>query len=226
LKKVEAQLPAETAPKSTDTFKFAIFLAIISLFVYANSLKNGYALDDYNVILNNSIIAKGVQAIPEILATPYHWGNVTSSNDLYRPLSLVMFAIEYQFFGKNPLPNHLLNALLFAACVVLLFLFLDQLFGRKKTGVAVIASILFALHPIHKEIAANIKSRDELLCFFFAFLSRNIYINYMRFGKIRQLLLGFFCFLLAFLAKETVVTFLAIVPNEGMAQKNNPGFKL
>jgi protein O-mannosyl-transferase len=96
--------------------------------------------------------------------------------------------------------------------VILLFIFLDKLFYEKKTAVAFIAALLFALHPIHTEVVANIKSRDELLCFFFAFLCLNIFIKYVETGKIIQLLLGSFCFLLSFLSKETVVTFMAIIP--------------
>jgi hypothetical protein len=102
--------------------------------------------------------------------------------------------------------------LLFAGCVILLFLFLDQLFDQKRTSAVFIASLLFALHPIHTEVVANIKSRDELLCFFFAFLCLNVFMKYVRSGKINQLIWGSFCFFLALLSKETVITFLAVIP--------------
>ena len=36
-----------------------------------------------------------------------------NSNDLYRPLSLAMFAVEYQIFEANPAPFHFINILLF-----------------------------------------------------------------------------------------------------------------
>ncbi|MCW3121473.1 MAG: Tetratricopeptide 2 repeat-containing protein, partial [Flavipsychrobacter sp.] len=52
----------------------------------------------------------------------------------------------------------------------------------------------------------------DLLCFFFAFLSLNIFIKYTQEGKPLQLIVGAVYFFLAFLAKETVITFLAIVP--------------
>jgi len=192
--------------------RLCLLLGILSFIVYANTLKNGYALDDFTVINYNTIVTRGVSAIPEILSTPYRRGYFVSANDLYRPLSLVMFAAEYQAFGKSPLPFHLINVLLFAGCVILLFLFLDKLFDHKKTAIAFIAALLFALHPIHTEVVANIKSRDELLCFFFAFLSLNIFAKYRQEGKIIQLLTGAFCFFLSLLSKETVITFLAIIP--------------
>jgi protein O-mannosyl-transferase len=195
-------------------FKLALLLGVISFLVYANTLRNDFALDDYMVIPENHFVSKGVSGIPLILATPYHRGfiNIQASNDLYRPFSLVVFATAYQFFGANPAVYHFLNIFFFAGCVIMLFLFIDKLFERKKTAVAFIAALLFALHPIHTEVVANCKSLDELLCFFFAFLSLNGFINYFEGGRVTQFMLGAFFFLLSFLAKETAITFLAIVP--------------
>ena len=212
--RAKASLPKQDAPKKSFslTTKLALVLGIFSIVIYANTLKNGYVLDDSSVITENTIVMKGISAIPEILTTPYRRGFFITSNDLYRPLSLVMIAIEYDLFGANPMPNHLVNILFFAGCVILLFFFLDRLFEEKKTAVAFIASLLFAAHPIHTEVVANIKSRDELMCFFFVFLSLNIFIKYVQTGKMMQLLLGCLCFFLSFLSKETVVTFLAIIP--------------
>ncbi len=192
--------------------KIAIFLGVIACIIYCNTLSNGYVLDDFTVIKNNSIVTKGVSAIGEIFTTPYRRGWFITNNDLYRPLSLVMFAVEWSMAKGSPYPGHLMNILVFAGGVMLLFLFLDELFEQKKKAVAFIAALLFALHPIHTEVVANIKSRDELLCFFFAFLSLNIFLRYVKSGKMAQLVLGAFCFLLSFLSKETVITFVAVIP--------------
>jgi len=206
------QISQERKGKFSVRLKLALFLGLISFIVYANTLKNNYTFDDSSLISENSIVKKGISAIPEILSTPYRRGHYITSNDLYRPLSLVMFAGEYQLFGLNPAPGHFINIILFASCVIMLFFFLDKLFEEKRTLLAFIASVLFALHPIHTEVVANIKSRDELLCFFFAFLSLNVFIKYIQTGKRMQLLIGSFCFFLSLLSKETVITFLAVIP--------------
>ena len=190
----------------------ALLLGVISLAIYANTLKNGYVLDDSSAITENKIVMKGASAIPELLSTPYRRGYVITSNDLYRPMSLVVLAIEYQFFGADPKVNHLANILLYAAGVIMLFFFLDRFFERKKTAVAFIAALLFAVHPIHTEVVANIKSSDELLCFFFAFSGLYFFLKYMQTGKMAHLMLGCLCFFLSLLSKETVVTFLAVIP--------------
>ncbi len=192
--------------------KLILLLAIVSLIVYANTFKNDYVLDDYTVIVKNTIVTKGITAIPEILSTPYHYGFSHLQNDLYRPLSLVTYAIEYQAFGLVPSEGHLINIFLFAGCVIVLFIFLDNIFEKKKTAFAFIASLLFAVHPIHTEVVANIKSRDELLCFFLCFLSMNLFIQYMSSDKMKFLFTGAFCFFLSLLAKETSATFILLIP--------------
>ncbi len=207
-----AQRQEEKYSGFSMNLKFALLLGLISCIVYANTLNNGYTLDDCAAIRDNAFVKKGITSIPKLLFTPYHRGSFATSNDLYRPLSLVMFAVEYQLFGYNPAPGHFFNILLFVCSVILLFLFLDQLFERKKTAVAFLASLLFAVHPIHTEVVANIKSRDELLCFFFAFLSLNIFLKYINTGKLTQLLAGAFCFFLSLMSKESVITFLAVIP--------------
>jgi len=203
-----------SAPKEgmSLVMKLAIVVGIIAFIVYANTLKNGYVLDDSSAIVENTIVQKGTSAIGELLTTPYRRGFFITENDLYRPLSLVTLAIEYQFFGLNPTPNHLVNILLFAGCAIMLFFFLNRFFGGRRTGLAFLAALLFALHPIHTEVVANVKSRDELLCFFFAFMSLNVFARYMQEGKMKHLLIGALCFLLSFLSKETVVSFLAVIP--------------
>ena len=210
--KISTKKNAETKKAFPSRFRLAFLLGLISLIVYANTLKNGFVLDDVNAIQKNAYVNKGISAIPEILATPYRRGYWVTTNDYYRPLSLAVFAVEHQFFDKSPAPYHFFNILVFAGCVILVFLFLDSLFEQKKTGVAFIASLLYAVHPIHTEVVANIKSLDELLCFFFAFLSLNVFIKYMGTGKTIHLFLGSFCLLLSYLSKETVIAFLAIIP--------------
>ena len=108
----KAAVKKTTEPKkiSGNTLKLALLLGIIALAVYANTLKNDYALDDFNTIKENSIVTRGIAAIPEIFATPYRRGWFVSTNDLYRPVSLAMFATEYQLFDKSPVAGQGLAA--------------------------------------------------------------------------------------------------------------------
>ncbi len=220
IQKTEIQKKSAAATKTkaplikfTPTFKISLLLGILSLAVYLNTLKNGFVFDDSSIIVNNNLVTKGTAAIPEILTTPFHKGFfLNATNDQYRPLSVALFAVEYSMFEKNPMPYHMVTILLFAGCVILLFLFFDQFFEYKRTNVALIASLLFLLHTMHTEVVANIKSCDELLCFFFAFLSLNVFIKYLNSGKTILLAAGLFCYFLSLLSKETSITFLGVIP--------------
>ena len=209
---------ASTAKKSwSSPGKLSLLLGIIAFLVYANTLPNDYALDDATAIQQNALVKKGISGIPEILATPYHHGNFmikdgAPSNDLYRPLSLVVFAIDYQLFPDSPLVEHLGNVLLYVGCVMLLFLFLYHLFRQQRLVLAFMATLLFALHPLHTEVVANIKSCDELLCFFFAILSLNSFIKYLDSGSIKPLISGLVFYFFSLLSKETSITFVAVIP--------------
>ncbi len=194
----------------TANVKYPVILAFISLLLYVNTLQNGYAIDDGEVITYNKFVARGINAIPELLTTTRLKGYGTIANDNYRPLSLVTFAIEHQFWGKTPVSGHLFNILFFAACVVTLYLFLSRLFRNNR--VAFLAALLFAVHPIHTEVVANIKSRDELLCFLFAFMALNAFLRFAEKGKPIQLIAGTLLLFLSYLSKETVVSFVILMP--------------
>ena len=211
--------PAANAPAAKPVMvgpelirRLFIYLVAISAFVYINTLQNGFVLDDVMVITKNSYVKEGIKAIPKLLVTPRLMGHNSALTDTYRPLSLVMFATEYQLFGANPVIGHAMNVIIFVLCVLVLFLFLVKLLGDQRIVLAFMVAALFAVHPLHTEVVANIKSRDELLCFLFAFLSLNLFLDYARSGALPKLLLGIFCYFLACISKETAVTFIAVVP--------------
>ena len=192
--------------------KIYLLLFTISVLLFANTLGNQYALDDTPAIKRNAIVTKGISAIPELMFTPYHRGFYVTSNDLYRPLSLVMFATEYELFGLNPFVGHLINILVFALSILVLYRFLISFFGSENKSVVLLGCILFVVHPIHTEVVANIKSRDELLCFLFAFVSLNFTTRYFDKGRLWSLVFAVLFYWLSLLAKETSISLLAIVP--------------
>ncbi len=192
--------------------KLCILAALTGFLCYSNSLKNGYAIDDIEVLEQNRYVTKGLEGIGELLTTPHLHGFMVAPNETYRPLSLVMFAIEYHFWGANPAMGHFFNLLVFCGCIVALFLFLDQLFGGQKTAIAFLTTVLFAMHPIHTEVVANIKSRDELLCFFFALTSLRFFLRGGEKGKALDLAYGAACLFLSLISKESAISFVAVVP--------------
>jgi len=216
----KGEMPIQSVTFNKDSFviKCAFFLGLLAFCLYANTLQNGFALDDSSSIKQNALVRQGIRAIPEIFSTPYHYGNFRARSDgpaiddLYRPISLAFFAAEFWLFGENPLPGHLTNILLFAGCVILLFFFLYHLFKKKRLFISFTGAFLFAIHPIHTEVVANIKSLDELLCFFFGLLMLIGFIKYMDSGKKKILAASLACFFISLLSKETAITLLVLIP--------------
>lgn len=184
----------------------------LSFLVYSNTFRNGYVLDDFSVIKENWVVKRGVESIPTIFKTSYRYGYWSSADDLYRPLSLVMFAIEWQLWPDNPKAGHIINVLLYALACALLFTTLRKIFYKYNVFLPFIATIIFALHPIHTEVVANIKSRDELLSFFFLILTLRFAFDYVSSSKSKWIILGLISYFLAFLSKESAITFLAVFP--------------
>jgi len=197
--------------KSSTAFP-GIIIAILALLLYANSLKNDFALDDVSAIKKNWVVKQGVKSFPIILKTSYRYGYRDSDDELYRPLPLMVFATLWQLFPSNPLPFHLLNVLLYAITGMVLFNLLRKLFKDYQPLLAFAAAALFIAHPLHSEVVANIKSLDEILSFLFVMLSVLQLLNYLESGKNKNMVTACILFFLAFLCKEGTIVMLAAIP--------------
>ncbi len=188
-----------------------LILILLAAGVYLNSLGNQYALDDYGLILENQDTKGGVANVGKILSTSYRSGMLGGDVTLYRPLSKVMFAIEWSMSENNPFIGHFFNVLLFTLSVVLLFKMLRR-YMNGQLVVPFLASVLFAVHPIHTEVVANIKGRDDILCFLF-FVVTALYIHRYIFSKqTKHLVFAGVSYFLCMLSKESAITFVAIFP--------------
>ncbi len=189
-----------------------VFLAATAFLLYANTLTHDYALDDYSAIVENRIVKKRAEAIPEIFATPYRAGYRAAAGNLYRPLPLSMFAVEHHYFGNQAAGHHVVNVLLYVLLAVLLFSLLKKWLVRQHALLPFVIALLFVLHPIHTEVVANIKSRDELLAFIFMlglFHALHIYLYRQKKWAYGAALL---CFALALFSKESAVALIGVIP--------------
>ena len=195
-----------------------IILLTVAFCLNFNTLFNDYTVDDETVITNNSFVQKGIKGIPEIICQNYFKGdnkiNVGEfSGGRYRPFTLIVFAVEYQCFGANPFVSHLINVLLFTLLIALLFkLFHNPIFREKDKYLAFFSCLLFAVHPIHTEVIANVKSRDEMITFILLIISLLTFLKNTEKKNRWLFFTSMLCFFLALLTKETAITFIIIVP--------------
>lgn len=226
----------------------AIIICMIAIALYANTFRHEYALDDTVVILRNEYVHKGFAGLPDILSKDAYcsyYEQLKTTNQLsggrYRPLSIVTFAVEQQFFGAVARPEedsvlrfdisnersapyevkfieqmhvrHIVNVLLYALLGVVLLCFLRLIVFRSSPVTAFVAALLFVIHPIHTEVVANVKSRDEIMSLIFICLTFIFAYKYRAAtDKKGFLVLGLFSYFLAFLSKEYAITLAVLLP--------------
>jgi tetratricopeptide (TPR) repeat protein len=211
---------------------------LCALGLYANTLGHQFVLDDGLVLSDNAIVQQGIRGIPDILAKDSFYGSIGESAYLtghrYRPLPLITYALEVSLFGLNPFVHHAVNMLLYALTGLILLRFLRGHVFPTYPLAALATTLLFIFHPLHTEVVANIKSRDELLSLLFLLLTLHYLLAHVRpqgstkdassrtggkdaslghtpTGKASLLKAGL-CFALALLSKENGVVFVLIVP--------------
>lgn len=197
---------------------FPWFLFILAILCYANTIGHGYTFDDHLVITGNEFTKQGLAGIPDLITHDFFEGvygkegGMELTGGRFRPLSLVTFAIEWQFLGSNPAVGHGINILLFAITSIVLFQLLNKWFGIES-WIPMVASLLYVAHPIHTEVVANIKSRDEILCLLFLLGALHKLWDYANGKKgISSVGLGCLYYFLAMLSKETAFMYAPIMP--------------
>jgi len=217
-------LPNGTPAWFTNARLHAWVLFALGFLLYANTLGHDYAQDDAIVITDNMFTTEGIAGIPGILQYDTFYGffkeegkaNLVAGGR-YRPLTLVMFAIEYQLFGEHPFIGHLVNALLYGLTGVVLYWLLLQLFRPKNDPaqayfIALAAGLLFITHPIHTEAVANIKGRDEIVALLGSLAA--LYFSFRAYFAKKNLfqILAGVVFFLALLSKENAITVVVVAP--------------
>ncbi len=190
---------------------FQVIAFVSGCLPYLNTISHEFVWDDKLVILENEVTRAGLDGLPEIWTTPAY----IAGRDAWRPLTQSTHAWMWEFFGDNPLPEHLLNILIFGLCSLALYRFGKILFMNSAPSFVLLAAIVFAVHPVHTEVVANVKGRDELLSFLFSILALTLYLHHCRKNsKWRHyaILGSIFLFVLAMLSKFNSVTMLAFLP--------------
>lgn len=196
-------------------------LFVLTFALYANTLNHNFVLDDKIVITENEFTKKGLAGISEIFSNDSMTGFFGKKKNLvaggrYRPLSMTSHALEWELLGEKPFIYHFNNILLYGLSVLLLYLILLYVFPKTNqafylSAPFVIAAI-FAANPLHTEVVANIKSRDEIMSILFTFSSILFLFKGIETKKGVQLLIASLLFFAGLLSKESSIVFLGIIP--------------
>ncbi len=196
-------------------------IILLCFLLYGNTLNHDYALDDFVVITENIYTQQGLQGIWDILSKDTFAGHYGEQKHIYggryRPLSVVTFAIENAFYGNNPQASHLINLVLYAFTGIVLFKTLGVLFNKQDPppghfSIPLMATMIFLVHPIHTEVVANIKGRDEILALLFSLVTLYLVVTGRSGAPFNRQITVFTAYFLALLSKENAISFLLIIP--------------
>lgn len=136
----------------------ALIAAAAATLAYVLALSNGYAGDDLVAVRDNPAAHSVARALASWFE-PY-WPGEWQWAGLYRPLTILSYAIDWSIADGAAWWAHLVNVVLHAAASGLVVAVLSPWLPPIGT---LAAGVLFALHPVHVEAVANIVGRAELL---------------------------------------------------------------
>ena len=184
---------------------------LLATTVYVDTLSYQFVWDDATMILQNPGL-RDLRNLPQLLRNDFTslTGGAMEGN-YYRPVMALSLALDFLLWGPQPAPFHLTNILLHLAVTVLVGR-LAMAMGAGR-GLAVLAALLFSIHPVHVEAVAFVSARSDLLPVLGMLGSILAYRRAAHPGSRRGawFLIVLACQVLALLSKEAAVTLPAVL---------------
>ncbi len=179
-----------------------LFVTIIPVLLYLQTLNFGLTHFDDDVIISNNItFLSNIKNADKAFTTSAF---ITKLSAFYSPLQTLSYMIDIQLSdAKSTWMFHLTNVLLLGLIAITLFLILQR-FSIPPVP-ALFATIIYSVHPLFISSVAWIPARGDLFLTLFSLLSFLNYINYLQRKKVIYLLLSWMEFTLALFSKETAV---------------------
>jgi hypothetical protein len=131
-------------------------LLLLLLLAMGGVLRNQWVQDDTGVIRDNALV-QSVDGVWKAFAHPYWPGD---RKELYRPLAIASFALQWAVADGAPWVFRVVNLLAYAAAVLAVWTLLRRM---TSTAAAWIGAALFAIHPVHVEAVAVSVNQGETL---------------------------------------------------------------
>jgi len=158
---------ASGEPASLKKWLFATALIAAIFLAYYPAWHGGFIWDDDTHLLDNPVLKTGG------VARAWIPGNFRIN---YWPLTFMVYRLEFETWGLEPLGFHLVNIALHAVSALLVWRVLVEL----NVPGAMVAAAIFALHPVNVESVAWITQLKGLLSLLFALVSTLFYLRYDR----------------------------------------------
>ncbi|XP_063380091.1 protein O-mannosyl-transferase TMTC1-like [Cydia fagiglandana] len=192
---------------NSDLILYGIVTAAAVL-SYFNSLNGEFVHDDIPAIVTNPDVI-GTNSLRQVFDNDF-WGTPmgdVNSHKSYRPLTSLSFRLNHALSGLKPWWYHVSNVVLHAICCALVARACITV-ARLQRPFALLAALLFAVHPVHTEAVAGVVGRADVLACILFLASLLLYHRPSKNKKCvwLSIMLG----ALSMLAKETGLTILLI----------------
>jgi len=148
------------------TPRAALLAALAAVAVYVGTLGNGFVWDDH-IHIEAAPFVKDARNL-RVLASGDFWMRRVEVEGSARPLHLASLLVDRAVWGELPAGYHLTNIVLHACAAAALTLLAAALAAPPST--ALLAGLLFALHPVQTEAVCGISFRFDILAALFVFL--------------------------------------------------------
>jgi hypothetical protein len=138
-----------------DSKRLYLAVAACAIAAHIGALWNRFAMDDLYIIVWNPLV-HSPDGIWQAFAMPYWPPDL--GGKLYRPLAVASYAIDWLIAG--PWWFHAVNLVWHAGATVAVAALTRRLAGPTA---ALVAGLIFAVHPVHVEAVANVIGRAELM---------------------------------------------------------------
>ncbi len=142
----------------------SLVILAVTFIAYIPAMRGGYIWDDDHYVHANPNL-NSVEGLGRIWMQP-------KFSPQYYPLVFTTFWIEHAVWGMNPTGYHVVNVLLHSASAIVLFLILSRL----QIPGALLAAMVFAIHPVHVESVAWITERKNVLSGLFYLAASYLYL--------------------------------------------------
>jgi protein O-mannosyl-transferase len=184
---------------SKENLVFLFSILFIAIITFWKATKNGFTDWDDDLYVVKSTLIRDLSWQSIVL----YFKTLTAN--LYTPLVTLSYAIDYKLYGMSASGFHTTNLLLHGINIFLVYVFTFRLF--KRSSVAALTTLFFAIHPLNVEAVVWISSRKDLLFSTFYLLGLIAYLDYLERKQIAKLVLVFVFFILSVLSKPIAFSF-------------------